>query len=151
MSDPPAATPPPASSNAGRYLFMFLLGLVLGSVAVVMGWRALEARKTWQDRYPPATMHLFQAHTAQLQQLAKAHRCTAADTLIHLEMLRHLGNELEPAFAELGNDRRFVEHAAQLRAVLDQALTVPPQQCEQLASVQADIGAACKACHQDFR
>jgi len=66
-------------------------------------------------------------------------------------MLRHLGNELEPAFNDLSSERRFVEHASQLRAVLDQALAAPPQQCEQLASVQADIGAACKACHQDFR
>jgi len=151
MSDQPAATPPPAPSNAGRYLFMFLLGLVFGAVAVVMGWRAIQSRQTWQDRYPLAAMHLLQAHTAQLQQLAKAHRCTAADTLIHLEMLRHLGNELEPAFGEISSERRFVEHASQLRAVLDQALAEPPQQCEQLASVQADIGAACKACHQDFR
>ena len=36
-------------SNAGRYLFLLILGLVLGVVATVMAMRALEQRK---DHFP---------------------------------------------------------------------------------------------------
>ena len=43
MSIPPDAPPRPRS-HAGRYLFLFLLGLVVGAIAAVMGLRALQAR-----------------------------------------------------------------------------------------------------------
>jgi len=146
-----SSRPAAATSRAGRYLFVFLLGLVLGIVAVVMGLRALDAGKTWQDHYPVASMQLLVAHSAQLDRLGQAHRCTAGDLGPHLLMLRYLGNELEPAFADLANDRRFIEHAGAFRGTLDAALANPPRTCEQLAAVQADISAACKACHRDFR
>jgi len=146
-----ASPNPPVLGRTRRYLFMILLGFVFGIIVVVMGLRALEARKTWQDHYPSASMQLLTAHSAQLRQLAQAHRCTAVDVLPHLQMLRHLGNELEPAFSELGNNHRFIEHAGMFRSTLDAALASPPQTCEQLGTLQTDIGATCKGCHQDFR
>src|SRR3546814_11348696 len=61
MSTPPEANPakPAKPSAASRYLFVFLVGLVIGAVALVMILRTVEARKTWQDHYPHAAMHLF--------------------------------------------------------------------------------------------
>src|SRR3546814_16581538 len=66
MPTPPEASPaPPAKpSAASRYLFVFLVGLVLGAVALVMNLRTVEARTTWQTHYPPAAIHMFQTHLA---------------------------------------------------------------------------------------
>src|SRR3546814_16850926 len=69
MSTPPEASPakPAKPSAASRYLFVFLVGLVIGAVALVMILRTVEARKTWQAHYPHAAMHLFDAHLSQLK------------------------------------------------------------------------------------
>lgn len=142
---------PQASSAAGRYLFLFLLGLVIGIVAVVMILRAVDARKTWQDRYPHAAMQLMQAHMAQLGASTAANRCAATDTLPHLQALRTIANDIEPAFVELRDDPRFVAHAGKLRATLDGALAAPPMNCAGVGTTAKQVGEACKACHQDYR
>ena len=151
-SDPNAPRPARrAPSAASRYLFVFLLGLVLGIVAVVMLLRAFEARKTWRDHYPGALMHVLAAQTAQMRANADANRCSPTDTLPHLQSLRSLGNDFERAFPDLRDVERFVGHAAQFRATLDAALASPPLGCEGVAQAAAKIGEACKACHQDYR
>ncbi|WP_223878034.1 hypothetical protein [Luteimonas sp. MC1825] len=159
MSMPPDATPHarPASttgkppSSAARYLFVFLLGLVLGVVAVVMLLRTLEARKTWQDHYPEAAMHLLSAHSAQLRDALQANRCAPTDVLPHLQAMRMLGNDLEPAFADLRDDTRFADHAGKFRGAIDSALASPPMNCAGLKATTDAIGEDCKACHRDFR
>lgn len=152
MSDtqptPPASGKP---SPAARYLFMLLLGLVIGVVGTVMALRAIDGSKTWQDHYPYATMHLFQAHAAQLGAKVKGNRCSATDSLPHLQALRTLANDLEPAFPGLADDARFAEHSAAMRATLDRALASPPLSCEGLGETASSIGESCKACHRDFR
>ncbi|TYT23640.1 hypothetical protein FZO89_15485 [Luteimonas viscosa] len=155
-----STTPPPASgsspvrkppSAASKYLFVFLLGLVIGIVAVVMLLRSLEARKTWRDHYPDALMHLLSAQAAQMRDNATANRCSPTDTLPHLQALRSLGNDFERAFPDLRDDQRFVNHAAQFRGELDAALSSPPVGCEGVTRAADQVGEACKACHQDFR
>lgn len=149
----PAATPKPAGSHATRYLFLFLLGLVIGAIAVVMILRAVEARKTWQDRFPTAAMDVMQAHMAQLGASRDANRCNATDTIPHLQALRTISNDIEPAFEVEGlrEDQRFVKHASTLRAALDATLAAPPLNCAGVATAMDKIGEACKGCHQDFR
>ena len=150
--DPSSPRPPRRPpSAAGRYLFLFLLGLVLGVIAVVMLLRALEERKTWQDHYPTATMQLMSAHTAQLRQKLEANRCTATDVLPHLQAMRSLGNDLDPAFADLRDKSRFAGHTGSFRATLDEALAAPPMSCTGLKGTLDAIGGDCKACHGDFR
>jgi hypothetical protein len=159
MSTPPDATPhahrasPPGKppSAAARYLFVLVLGLVLGAMAVVMLLRTLEARRTWQDHYPEAAMHLLSAHSAQLRDALAANRCAATDVLPHLQALRTLGNDLEPAFADLRDDKRFATHAGKFRGTIDDALASPPLNCAGLKATTEAIGADCKACHRDFR
>lgn len=148
-SRPTAPRTPP--SAAGRYLFVFLLGLVLGIVCLVMLLRALEGRKTWQDHYPLATMQLMSAHSAQLRQKLDANRCSATDVLPHLQALRTLGNDLDPAFHDLRENTRFATHTGGFRATLDAALSAPPLNCSGLKATLDTIGADCKACHTDFR
>ena len=154
MSATPSSGPPPERkppSAASRYLFVFLLGLVIGVFAVVMLLRTLESRKTWRDHYPDALMHVLSAQTAQMRGNAEANRCSPTDTLPHLQSLRSLGNDFERAFPELRDDKRFVQHAAQFRGTLDAALAAPAVGCEGVQKAAAEIGEACKACHQDFR
>lgn len=151
-ADPSRPRPPRGQpSAAGRYLFVFLLGLVIGIVCVVMLLRSLDARRTWQDHYPTAAMQLMSAHTAQMRAQLEANRCAATDVLPHLQALRVLGNDLDPAFPDLRDNTRFAGHTGGFRATLDQALTAPPMNCAGLKATLEAIGADCKACHTDFR
>jgi hypothetical protein len=152
MSIPPEASHAPAKpSAASRYLFLFLLGLVIGAIAVVMILRTVEAKKTWQDRFPVAAMDVMQAHMSQLKASTEANRCSATDTLPHLQALRMIANDIEPAFGDLREDARFSKHASALRATLDDALAAPPLNCAGVSAIAGKIGEDCKACHQDFR
>lgn len=143
-----STTPAPKSSNASRYLFLFLIGLVIGAVATVMALRAINARK---DHFHEAVMHVQQWHVKQLKANVQQNRCGATDTLPHLQALRMLANDVEPAFPELRDDQRFVQHASQLRAALDSALATPPMNCPGVTAIAGKVNEACKACHQDFR
>lgn len=147
MSTPPeAATRKP--SSAGRYLFVLLLGLVVGAICTVMAVRALEARK---DHFPDSLMHVQQWHMGQLKAAVEGNRCAATDLLPHLQALRVLGNDLEPGFPGLADDRRFKDHASKYRGVVNAALSNPPLNCAGAGTTLQDLGQACKACHQDFR
>jgi hypothetical protein len=139
---------PRMSGNAaGRYLFMALLGLVVGAVGTVMITRALHERK---DHYPEAVMYVMQAHMAALKRNVAENRCAATDTLPHLTTLRHLGNDLEPAFAGLRDEDAFRKHAGGLRASVDATLASPPLNCAGVQAAMAKIGESCKACHNDY-
>ena len=144
----PTPSARPRSSNASRYLFLFLLGLVIGVVATVMAMRALDARK---DHFHDSVMHVQQWHLSQLGSNVQQNRCGATDTLPHLQALRTMANDLEPAFPDLADDKRFADHASTMRASLDAALANPPLACAGVGTVAAKVGEACKACHQDFR
>jgi cytochrome c556 len=62
-----------------------------------------------------------------------------------------MADDIEPAFPDLRDDERFAKAASQLRAALDSARASPPLNCAGVGAAVKDIGAACKACHQDFR
>lgn len=145
-SDVAAARKPP--SAASRYLFLFLVGLVIGVVATVMAMRALDARS---DHFPDSVMHVQQWHLDHLRSAVEQNRCNATDTLPHLQALRIMADDIEPAFEDLRDDERFVKHASRLRATLDDARASPPLNCAGVGTVAGKVGEACKACHQDFR
>ena len=135
-------------SNAGRYLFMLILGLVLGVIATVMAMRALEQRK---DPFPDALMHVQQWHMGQLKADMEQNRCAATDVLPHLQALRTTANDLDAAFPELADDQRFQAASAAMRAATDKAVSNPPLSCEGIGATLKSLGDACKACHQDFK
>jgi cytochrome c556 len=143
-----ASQPPRRPSNAGRYLFLFLLGLVIGVVCAVMALRALQARR---DPFPEALMNVMAHQSGALRDSAKANRCTTNDTLPRLQSLRALSNDIESGFPGLRDDARFAAAASGLRAGLDKALAAPPADCTQLAAINERIGEDCKSCHRDFR
>lgn len=146
-----ASSNPNKPSVASRYLLVFLIGLVVGIIAVVMAMRAWESRKTAQDQWHDSVMNLLTVHTDQLKAKLQGNRCTTADALPNLQSLRIIGNDLEPSFPGLADDQRFKQHASKFRATLDAALANPPSGCAATEKNMQDIGAACKACHQDFR
>ena len=139
---------PPSGNAAMRYLFLFLVGLVVGVVGTVMAMRALDARK---DHFPGSVMHMFAAHMDMLDANVAANRCAATDTLPQLQALRTVANDIEPAFGDLRDDSRFAGHASDLRAGLRRAPANPPIACAGVQAAMKDIGDGCKACHRDFR
>ena len=142
------ASQPARPSAAYRYLFMALLGVLVGAVATVMLMRAVQARR---DPFPDSLMQVMARQTQLLQQSGQQNRCTTSDALPRLQSLRALSNDLELAMPDLRDDARFAGHARDMRARLDQALAAPPADCAALTAVTTRIGEACKACHQDFR
>jgi hypothetical protein len=149
-SNPDAVRPGtrPSGNAPMRYLFLFVLGLVVGVVGTVMAMRALDARK---DHFPSSVMHMFDAHMGMLDRNVAQNRCAATDTLPNLQALRTVANDIEPAFGDLRDDTRFAGHASDLRAALDRALASPPLNCIGVQAAMKDIGGACKACHRDYR
>ena len=136
-----------ATSNASRYLFLFLIGLAVGTLGTVMAMRAIDAR---QDHFPKGLMQVQSWHMGQLKANMEQSRCAATDTLPHLQALRLTASDLEPAFADLSDDARFKKHASDMRATLDGALASPPLNCAGVGTTLAAIGENCKSCHQDF-
>jgi hypothetical protein len=145
------ASQPHKPSSAARYFFVFLIGLFAGVVGVVVSLRALDARKTWEDRFPTATMQVMSAHMAQLRSSVQANRCAASDFVPHVQTLRALANDLEPAFPGLREDQRYASHAGKMRATLDGVLSAPPLGCPGVQASLERINDSCGACHQDFR
>ena len=135
-------------SNFGRYLFLLILGLVLGAIATVMAMRALNERK---DHFPDALMHVQQWHMGQLKTDMEQNRCNATDILPHLQALRMTATDLDAAFPDLRDDQRFTTASSAMRATMDKVIANPPLTCEGLGAAMKDIGETCKGCHQDFK
>ena len=142
------ADPNRRPSNASRYLFLLILGLVLGAVATVMALRALEQRK---DHFPDALMHVQQWHMGQLKTDMEQNRCNATDILPHLQALRMTATDLDAALPDLRDDQRFTTASSAMRATMDKVIANPPLTCEGLGAAMKDIGETCKGCHQDFK
>lgn len=140
-------TPRPAS-NASRYLFVLIAGLLVGIVATVMVVRAIQQR---QDPFPDSLMQVMAKQSQLLGQSQKQARCTAEEVVPRLQTMRYLTNDLDHAFPGLRDDSRFQGHAGKLRSTLNEALSNPPADCNALAELTQNIGSDCKACHQDFR
>ncbi|PPU76321.1 hypothetical protein [Xanthomonas cucurbitae] len=138
---------PPNQSRAARYAFMLVLGVLIGLVTTVMVARVLQARR---DPVPDSLMHVM-AYQLRALRPPPGTACVPAQQHARLRSLRLLANELEPAFAPLGEDRRFAEHAGTLRATLDGAQHAPAADCAAIAGLAAQVSDACEACHRDFR
>lgn len=138
-------------SAASRYAVAFVIGLVSGLFALLVILRVVESRRTWDTCYPGALMHLYQAQLAQLHGDLAAGTCSPARALPRLETMRALSNDLEPAFPDLRDQRRFVAHGDQLRDAIDLAVVSPPDTCAALEMRLHDMQRTCNECHRDFR
>ena len=143
-----SASPPRRPSAAYRYLFVLGLGLLIGLIATVMVGRAVQARR---DPFPDSLMQVMQRQADLLQQAQQQNRCSLADSVPRLQVLRLLSNDLDLAFPGLKDSRQFQQHASQYRADLNTALASPPTDCTALAQQVQALQDDCRACHQDFR
>lgn len=135
-------------SAAGRYLFLIILGLALGIFGTVMLMRTWEARK---DHFPEALMEVQAWHMGQLSTDMKQNRCNATDILPHLQALRMTANDVDAAFPDLREDKRFSTASSDMRATMDKIIASPPLTCEGLGAAMKEISQTCKGCHQDFK
>ncbi|MBA0343009.1 hypothetical protein D7U87_20165 [Stenotrophomonas maltophilia] len=142
------ASPPRRLSGAHRYLFVLCLGLLIGLITTVVVGRALQARR---DPFPGSLMQVMQRQSQLLQQAQLQNRCSLADSVPRLQVLRLLSNDLDQAFPGLKDSAQFQQHASQLRGNLNTALASPPGDCRALAQLVETLQADCRACHQDFR
>ena len=143
-----SASPSPGQTTAYRYLFVLALGLLIGLLATVMVGRALQAR---QDPFPVSLMQVMQRQSHLLLLAQQQNRCSLGDSVPRLQALRLLSNDLDLAFPQLQNDRRFQAHASAYRGRLNEALAAPPDDCAALGQLAQAVQDDCRACHQDFR
>jgi hypothetical protein len=130
-----------------RSLILVLIGLFVGFAVTLIGMNALRKGTA----YPNGVMAVMSAQMDALEGSLKQNRCAATDLTPRLQTLRHLGNDLEPAFLPTEDDERFSEHASTLRAALDAALSTPPADCAAAKVVVDKVGAGCQSCHRDFK
>lgn len=130
-----------------RSLILVLIGLFVGFAVTLIGMNALRKGTA----YPNGVMAVMSAQMDALESSLKQNRCAATDLTPRLQTLRHLGNDVEPAFLPTEDDERFSEHASNLRAALDAALAAPPADCAAAKVVVDKVGAGCQACHRDFK
>ena len=121
--------------------------LIVGFALTLVGMNALRKGTA----YPNGVMAVMGAQMKALDQSLKQNRCAATDLTPRLQTLRHVANDLEPAFVPTADDARFSEHASTLRAALDRALQAPPADCAAAGVALERIGEGCKACHAEFK
>ncbi|MBU6199032.1 MAG: hypothetical protein KGP08_05225 [Xanthomonadaceae bacterium] len=125
-----------------RLVILFALGLAVGAVATANIVSALRQH----DAYPRGLMNVMQHDLGALRTDARAQRCDAEATA-SLEQLRGLSGSIETAvYGDDPPDPPFAEYARRLRATLPATLD-----CKDLAQGLEKVGAACDACHREYR
>jgi cytochrome c556 len=130
-----------------RFVVVLLIGLFVGAAC------SLIAVSAMRKETPPSTalMAMLRFHSAGLDQAVKSNRCAATDLTPRLQTMRHLANDLEPAFGETEDDELFAKHSSAFRAALDAALATPPSDCVSAGVALDRISDGCRACHRDFK
>jgi hypothetical protein len=130
-----------------RLLVLFLVGLAVGIIGTVLTLNALNRG----PHYDTAVMTVMAQHMKAMDHSLKANRCATTDIGPHLQTLRLVANDIEPAFADMQEDVQFGRYASQLRAAADGALQAPPASCAAAGATLANLDKACDACHRDYR
>jgi len=126
-----------------RSLVLVLSGLAVGAIAAANIINALRQR----DAYPRGLMSVMQHHYAALREDLRRNHC-GDSTLAHLPPLRDMQTELAAAvYGDDTPDAPFREFDQRLH----DALAAAPANCTELAPAVDKIGAACDACHRQYR
>ena len=128
-----------------RQVLLFLLGLAVGAIATTNIVSVLRQR----DAYPRGLMQVMQHDVGALREASRANRCDAGATSALLQ-LHGLSAGIETAVYgnDLSNppDPPFAEYAKRLRAAIPAELD-----CKSLSTALEHAGAACDACHREYR
>jgi hypothetical protein len=126
-----------------RNLVLVLVGLAVGAIAAANIINALRQR----DAYPRGLMSVMQHQYAALRDDLRRNHCTEG-TISHLTPLRDLQTDLAGAvYGDDIPDAPFREFDQRLHDALAQA----PATCTAMAPAVDKIGAACDACHRQYR
>lgn len=130
-----------------RYALLIVLGLAIGIIGTVMTMNALNRG----PHIPQSLMHMNDFHMDGLHGNIEQNHCAVTDNLPHLQALRVLSNDIEPAFLPIDHEDVFKQKASNMRATLDALLAAPPSDCAAVGAAMTKIGHDCKSCHQEFR
>ena len=130
-----------------RSLLLVLLGIILGAACSAYLVNALNRRSAYQD----GVMTVMGHQMKPLSQSLKQNRCTPSDLMPHLQTLRLVANDIEPAFDSMQGDAQFGRYASDLRAAADAALAAPLTSCALAAAAMDKVDHACDSCHRDYR
>jgi cytochrome c556 len=129
-----------------RNVILFVLGIAVGAFGAVNIANTLRQR----DAYPRGLMNVMQHREAMLRQELRRHRCDANTTATALAGLKQSANDVEEAvYPDAIADAPFREYAQKLRDAVT-AVSVSAD-CPTLAASVSKIGAACDACHRQYR
>lgn len=130
-----------------RSLVLFLVGLAVGAIAAVLVVNAINRG----PHYDIAVMTVMAQHMKAMDHNIKANRCATTDIGPHLQTLRLVANDIEPAFGDMKDDAQFGRYASQFRAAADGALQAAPASCAAAGAILSKLDKACDACHRDYR
>lgn len=130
-----------------RYLIVFLIGLLAGSVLAWTAAHTLDLRHA----YPKAVMVVMQHHYQALRRNLAQGDCNPADSARRLQRLHAAVEEMPEAFADRFDQAEFEKRYADLRRTV--AASAQPSQagCNAFNAAVRDVGEQCQACHQQFR
>ena len=130
-----------------RYALLIVLGLAIGIIGTVMAMNALNSG----PRLSESVMALQAFHMRGLDTNIKQNHCAVTDNLPHVQTLRALSNDIEPAFLPIENEADFRQKASNLRASIDAVLAAPPADCAAVGAAMTKISHECKGCHDVFK
>lgn len=130
-----------------RHAVLIVLGLAIGIIGTVMAMNALNSG----PHLPQGLMAVQDFHMHALDTNIKQNHCAVTDNLPHLQTLRALSNDIEPAFLPIENEQDFRQKASNLRASIDAVLAAPPADCATVGAAFTRINHECKGCHNEFR
>ena len=129
-----------------RNLILLVLGIVLGAAGGAITVNTLSRR----DAYPRGVMNVMQHHYAALRHDVQLNRCDVKTTAASLGVLREFADGIEQTFyGDDTADAPFREYAQRMRDLVASASTA--SDCAGLAPAVDKIGAACEACHREYR
>jgi cytochrome c556 len=132
-----------------RFARLILLGIAIGAFGTVAVLNALRAGTA----FPRGVMAVSGHHMAGMRDAVLASPCQPDQVTRHLQALRVLADDIDPAFLPDGmQDPTFSRYAADLRQRLDAAIArVPTADCAALSIELGNVNDGCKACHRDYR
>lgn len=130
-----------------RSILLLLVGITLGAACTAYLMNALNRRSAYSDGVMTVMGHQMKS----LGQNLKQNRCSPSDLTPHLQTLRLVANDIEPAFDSMKDDAQFGRYASSLRAAADTALAAPLTTCAVASTAIGKVDQACDSCHRDYR
>ena len=126
-----------------RQIVLLVLGIAIGAAGGISLVNTLRQR----DAYPRGLMDVMQHHYAALRDDVRRGHCELSAR--HVDVLRSLTGEIgDAAYGDDIPDAPFREYQSRLADAVNASTATD---CKALAAQVQKIGAACDACHRQYR